>query len=98
MRVTYEKWIVLHHKNIQQSTAGQYSHVVIDTHLHIHTNIKETGNRVGSTYFQLSQSTIANRRLGPHSSSYFLDKNSGSTVGNDPASSDHIHRDSSHNY
>lgn len=40
MRVTYENWIVLHHKNIQQSTAGQYSHVVIDTHVHIHKNIK----------------------------------------------------------
>lgn len=37
MTVTYEKWKVLHHENVQQSTAGRYSHFVID--------IQPTGTR-----------------------------------------------------
>lgn len=47
MIVTYEKWIVLHHKNVQQSTAGQYPHVMIDICLQ-EIQRRVTGDR--STY------------------------------------------------
>lgn len=57
MRNGCEKRIVLHDKNVEQSTAGQYRHFVIDIRLQ-----ETTGNR-GYYNYSKEQSQIAELTL-----------------------------------